>query len=121
MSPDTAASSAGPSIWLAGVANDGTKYNWVLYRIPATATSIVDGTSVGISGKSTDGPDLRYYAPCSTGPGDKVYTFTLYALSGPPSFATPASQIDGPALEAAVSGFTLATRTISFVYARAGM
>jgi PKD repeat protein len=109
------------ALTLTTLANDGTKYNWVLYRIPATASAIVDGTSVGVSGKSTDGSDPRYYAPCSTGPGDKVYTFTLRALSGSTSFSVPASQVDGPALEAAASGLTLASRSISFVYARQGM
>lgn len=109
------------ALTLTTAALDGTKYNWVLYRIPASVSSVVDGTSVGVSGVSTDGPDLRYYAPCSTGPGDKVYTFTLHALSGSPSFSVPATQVDGPVLEAALSGLTLARRTISFVYARPGM
>jgi phosphatidylethanolamine-binding protein (PEBP) family uncharacterized protein len=108
------------ALTLTTLASDGTKYNWVLYRIPASATGLVDGTSVGISGRSTDGPDLRYYAPCSTGPGDKTYVFTLYALSGSPTFSVPASQVDGPALEVAVAPLTLASRTISFVYARQG-
>jgi PKD repeat protein len=109
------------ALTLTTVALDGTKYNWVLYRIPAVTNSIVDGTSVGISGKSTDGSDLRYYAPCSTGPGDKTYVFTLYALSGSPSFSVPAAQVDGPALEAAISGMTLGSQQLSFVYARQGL
>lgn len=109
------------ALTLTTLAADGTKYNWVLYGIPASATEITDATSVGTSGKSTDGPDLRYYAPCSTGPGDKTYIFTLYALSAAPTFSVPAAQVDGPALEAAVAPLTLGSRTISFVYARTGL
>jgi phosphatidylethanolamine-binding protein (PEBP) family uncharacterized protein len=109
------------ALTLTTVALDGIKYNWVLYGIPASAAGLAQGsTGVGTAGKSTDGPELRYYAPCSTGPGDKTYTFTLYALSGSPSFPVPAAQVDGPALEAAISGLTLGSKQLSFVYARQG-
>lgn len=107
------------ALTLRTLANDGTRYNWVLHGIPAGVSSLLEGGGgVGIAGKSTDGPELRYYAPCSSGPGDKTYTFTLHALSAAPSFAVPLDQVDGPALEAAISGRTLASRSLSFVYAR---
>jgi phosphatidylethanolamine-binding protein (PEBP) family uncharacterized protein len=110
------------ALTLTTIALDGTKYNWVLYGIPGSVTSLAQGTSgVGVAGRSTDGTELRYYSPCSTGPGDKTYTFTLYALSGSPTFSVPASQVDGAALEAAISGLTLASRTVAFTYARTGM
>lgn len=110
------------ALTLTTVALDGTKYNWVLYGIPTGADGLAQGsTGVGTAGKSTDGSELRYYAPCSTGPGDKIYTFTLYALSGAPSFKVPATQVDGPALEAAVSGLTVGRTQLSFVYARQGL
>ncbi|HET8725089.1 MAG TPA: hypothetical protein VFM53_12905, partial [Anaeromyxobacteraceae bacterium] len=109
------------ALTLTTVALDGTKYNWVLYGVPASASGLAPGsTGVGIAGKSTDGPELRFYAPCSAGPGDKTYVFTLYALSGSPSFGVPAASIDGPALEAAISGLTLGSAQLSFVYARQG-
>jgi phosphatidylethanolamine-binding protein (PEBP) family uncharacterized protein len=109
------------ALTLTTIALDGTKYNWVLYGIPAGVTTLAQGTTgVGIAGKSTDGPELRYYSPCSTGPGDKTYTFTLHALSGSPTLSVPATQVDGPALEAAISGLTLASRTVSFTYSRTG-
>ncbi|MFO1413889.1 MAG: hypothetical protein U1F10_08280 [Burkholderiales bacterium] len=106
------------ALTLTTVALDGTRYNWVLYGIPAGTGSLAQATTVGTAGKSTDGPDLRYYAPCSTGPGDKVYTFTLYALSRAPTFSVPAAQVDGPALEAAIAGITLGRTQLSFTYAR---
>ena len=53
-------------------------------------------------GQNFQGKSLGYTPPCSQGPGDKIYTFTIYALSTSldlqPSAATEA------ALEAAVVG-----------------
>jgi hypothetical protein len=85
-------------------------------------TSLAQATSgVGVAGVSTDGPELRYYPPCSTGPGDKTYTFTLYALSGVPTFAVPESQVDGDILSAAVAPLTIASRELNVTYARSGL
>ncbi len=99
---------------------DGTKYNWVLFGIPGAVTSLAEATSgVGTAGQSTDGPELRYYAPCSSGPGDKVYAFTLYALSGSPSFAA-GTAVTGPVLTSAIAPLVLGTRQMSVTYARVG-
>ena len=100
------------------VALDGTKYNWVLFHIPASATALTSGTTVGTAGVSTDGKDLRYYPPCSTGPGLKTYTFTLYALSAAPTFSVPESQVTGPILETAIAARTLASRQLTVSYTR---
>jgi phosphatidylethanolamine-binding protein (PEBP) family uncharacterized protein len=112
------AGTAGYALTLTTVALDGVKYNWVLYGIPAGVTSLAEATTVGTAGVSTDGPELRYYAPCSTGPGDKVYTFTLYALSAPPAAS---GALDGPALATAIAPLVLGTRQLGVVYARAGL
>jgi phosphatidylethanolamine-binding protein (PEBP) family uncharacterized protein len=103
------------------VALDGTKWNWVLYHIPGTATSLAEGTSVGTAGASTDGPDLRYYPPCSSGPGAKTYTFTLYALSAAPTFPVPAAQVTGELLASTIAPLTLASRQMSVAYTRTGL
>jgi phosphatidylethanolamine-binding protein (PEBP) family uncharacterized protein len=113
--------SAGTSelaLTLTTIALDGTKYNWVLFHIPASTTSLSSGTTVGTAGVSTDGPELRYYPPCSTGPGLKTYTFTLYALSAAPTFSVPESKVTGPVLEAAIAPLTLASRQLSVSYTR---
>jgi phosphatidylethanolamine-binding protein (PEBP) family uncharacterized protein len=102
------------------IALDGTKYNWVLFHIPASVTSLATGTTVGTAGVSTDGPDLRYYPPCSSGPGAKTYTFTLYALSGTPSFPVPESQVTGPILGNAIAPLILASRQVNVSYTRVG-
>jgi phosphatidylethanolamine-binding protein (PEBP) family uncharacterized protein len=102
------------------IALDGTKYNWVLFHIPGSVTSLAVDTNVGTAGVSTDGPELRYYPPCSSGPGAKTYTFTLYALSGAPTFSVPESQVTGPILTNAIAPLTLASRQMNVSYTRVG-
>ncbi len=101
------------------IALDGTKWNWVLFHIPGNVTSLEAGTDLGTAGVSTDGPELRYYPPCSSGPGAKTYSFTLYALSGTPSFSVPESQVDGVTLTAAIGSLTIASRQLNVSYTRA--
>ena len=101
---------------LTTVAVDGTRYNWVLYGIPGDATSLAANTAVGTCGLTSDGADLRYYAPCPGGPGMKTYTFTLYALSASPEFSVSPDQIDGQALTDAIVSITLASAAIDVDY-----
>jgi phosphatidylethanolamine-binding protein (PEBP) family uncharacterized protein len=104
------------------IALDGTKWNWVLFHIPGSVTSLAPASAgVGTAGVSTDGPELRYYPPCSTGPGAKTYTFTLYALSAAPTFAVPESQVDGEILTGAIGSLTIASRQVNVTYARSGL
>lgn len=101
------------------LANDGMKWNWVLHGIPAGATSLAESTSgVGTFGLTSDGPELRYYPPCSQGPGAKTYTFTLYALSAAPVFAVPAAQVSGPVVTSAIAGLVLDSSRVSVSYTR---
>ena len=100
------------------IALDGTKYNWVLFHIPVGTTSLLTGTTVGTAGVSTDGSDLRYYPPCSSGPGLKNYTFTLYALSAVPTFSVPESQVGGQALLSAIAPLILSSRLLNVGYTR---
>jgi phosphatidylethanolamine-binding protein (PEBP) family uncharacterized protein len=99
---------------------DGTtKWNWVLYRIPATAGGLAKNTSgVGVLGVGSDGPTATYQPPCSQGPGAKVYVFTIYALSGAPTLTGSASQVTGAALTAAIAPITLGSASLSLSYSR---
>ena len=100
---------------------DGTtKWNWVLYGIPGSTTSLAkNSVGVGTVGTGNHGTIMTYDPPCSVGPGDKVYTFTLYALSGPPSLPGDASKVTGPVLTDAISSVTLGKATLDLTYARA--
>lgn len=98
---------------------DGTTlWNWVLYGIPATATGLDKSTSgVGTAGMSSHAV-LGYAPPMSKGPGLKVYTFTLYALSASPSLPSDPTQVTGEVLTEAISSVTLASTSLSFGYTR---
>lgn len=123
------------ALLMSTVANDAgatvTKYNWVLYDIPAAARTIAERntivtsgntgvTQVGIVGLSSDGPQLAYSPPCSAaGSGRRTYTFTLYALSAAPVFTfnrVPGAGGDGANLAAALPNITLARSPISAAY-----
>ncbi len=99
---------------------DGTtKWNWVLYSIPATATSLAKDTFlVGTLGVGSDGPGTVYDPPCSQGPGAKVYTYTVYALSSSPIFTVPATQVTGQTLKNAIAGITLGSASLNLTYSR---
>ena len=99
---------------------DGTtKWNWVLYGIPSTTASLVkDSYGVGTLGVGSDGPALAYNPPCSQGPGAKVYTFTMYALSASPTVSATANQVTGQALTTAIASLTLASASFNVTATR---
>ncbi len=87
---------------------DGTtKWNWVLYGISGATTSLLrDSFLVGKMGVGSDGPGTVYNPPCSQGPGAKLYTYTVYALSASPVFSVPTNQVTGQMVTDAISGIT---------------
>src|SRR5690349_23974057 len=55
---------------------------WVLYDIPGEVTSLVRNRSgIGKLGNNRVNSETKYAPPCSKGPGEKIYTYTVYALS----------------------------------------
>jgi phosphatidylethanolamine-binding protein (PEBP) family uncharacterized protein len=96
-----------------------TKWNWVLYGIPANETGLAENTSgVGIGGASSHGNAMGYQPPASQGPGPKVYTFTVYALSASPELPGPADQVTGDVLTRAIAPITLGSASLSLSYTR---
>jgi len=92
------------------------KYDWVLYDIDATVTSLAeDSFLVGTLGQGDDGPGAIYDPPCSQGPGAKTYTFTLYALSAAPTVTAP---VTGETLATTIASTTLGTAALSVTYSR---
>ena len=95
-----------------------TDWSWVLYGIPATTTSLAKNTSgvgtLGVSHRSA----RAYEPPCSQGPGAKLYTFTLYALSASPQLPDAADQVTGDVLTKAISSFSLASASLNLSYTR---
>ena len=92
---------------------------WVLYDIPASVTSLDKNTvGVGTLGINSLNDRQGYSPPCSKGPGDKLYTYTVYALSAQPQLSVPASQVSCPVLLDAIKNITIASAELHVVYAR---
>jgi phosphatidylethanolamine-binding protein (PEBP) family uncharacterized protein len=95
------------------------KWYWVLYDIPADVTSLPKNTTgIGVLGTNSVNDQVGYEPPCSQGPGDKTYTYTVYALSAQPQLSVPASEVDRATLLAAIQDITLASAELNVVYAR---
>ncbi len=108
------------AILMTTLPGDGTtKWNWVNYHVPANITSLAqDSFLVGTLGIGSDGPGQVYNPPCSQGPGAKLYTWTIYALSGSPTFAVPAAQVTGQMVTDAISALKLGSATLNLSYSR---
>ncbi len=99
---------------------DGSsKWNWLLYNIPANAAGLaMNTTGVGTLGAADDGAGNAYAPPCSQGPDAKIYTFTVYALAEPLSFTIPANLIKGQVVTDAAERVKLAAATLSLSVTR---
>ncbi|MCX6700765.1 MAG: PEGA domain-containing protein [Methanomicrobiales archaeon] len=96
-----------------------TRWNWVLYGIPGSVTSLAkDSSGVGTLGTGSHGTIMNYDPPCPQGPGEKVYTFTLYALSGSPMLPGNTAEVTGPVLTDAISSLTIGKASLNLSYAR---
>jgi len=92
---------------------------WVLYNIPADVTSLSKNSSnIGNLGTNSVNGQLEYAPPCSKGPGDKEYFYTLYALSSQPQLDVSSEKVDRAALLRAMESITLASTELKVVYAR---
>jgi phosphatidylethanolamine-binding protein (PEBP) family uncharacterized protein len=94
---------------------DGTtKWNWVLYGIPGATRALTKDTfGLGTVGVGSDGPSNAYNPPCSQGPGAKLYTYTVYALSGSPAISVAPSKVTGQVIADAITSLTLGTASIA--------
>ena len=87
-----------------------------VYNIPGSVHSLAAANlSAGTPGLSFKGK-LGYEPPCSQGPGAKIYTLTVYGLSGPLSLAQ-GSATKSAILEA-IKGKLLTSGILSFTYTR---
>ncbi|MFN8399512.1 MAG: YbhB/YbcL family Raf kinase inhibitor-like protein [Anaerolineales bacterium] len=92
---------------------------WVLYNIPANVTSLEKNTSgIGTLGNNSVNGETQYAPPCSKGPGEKLYTYTVYALSAEPTLSVPASEVSRDVLLDAIKDITLASATLNVTYTR---
>ena len=101
------------------IAPETTHWYWVLYNIPADITNLPKNvTDIGILGNNINNGLAEYSPPCSKGPGDKTYIYTVFALSAQPNLSVPASEVDRATLLAAIKNITLASAELGVIYAR---
>lgn len=70
-------------MWSHHVGYTCDRYEWVVYDIPTSFTSIKAGNpnAIGTMGGTYPGsPKFTYSPPCANGDGNKTYEFTIYAL-----------------------------------------
>jgi phosphatidylethanolamine-binding protein (PEBP) family uncharacterized protein len=92
-------------------------FYFTVFNIPATATSISSGAkNIGTIGRNFKDNQPGYSPPCSQGPGAKIYTITVYALSSELTLAAQDATED--ALTKAMSGKVLASGLVSATYSR---
>lgn len=92
---------------------------WILYGIPATVTSLAkNSTEIGVLGTNSQDGKVAYAPPCSKGPGPKIYTYTVYALSAEPTISVAADQVNRETLLAAIQDITLASAALNVIYTR---
>ncbi len=102
--------------------DEGAHWYWILYNLPADLTSLSKNVSgVGTLGNNINNGLAEYSPPCSQGPGDKEYIYTVYALSDAPQISLPAEQVTRDVMLAAIENITLASEELHVVYARQGM
>ena len=99
-----------------------THWYWVLYDIAPTvdhldAAAVPSGVKVGTNSVNAN---TEYAPPCSKGPGAKVYTFTVYALSAVPDLPDP-TLVTRDVMLAAIRGTVLAAAHIDVTYDRTGL
>ncbi|MEZ4643842.1 MAG: YbhB/YbcL family Raf kinase inhibitor-like protein [Chloroflexota bacterium] len=100
---------------------DDSHWYWVLYDIPANVTGLAKNSAgVGTLGSNSVNGEAAYAPPCSKGPGEKMYTYTVYALSAQPQFSVPASGVSRSVLLDAIQDITLASAELNVTYARSG-
>ncbi|MEI7556443.1 YbhB/YbcL family Raf kinase inhibitor-like protein [Candidatus Chlorohelix sp.] len=92
---------------------------WTLYNIPANVNSLERNVrGIGTLGNNSVNKKTEYSPPCSKGPGMKVYTYTIYALSDSPKLTVPPAQVNRDTLLEAIKNNTLASATLNVSYSR---
>jgi phosphatidylethanolamine-binding protein (PEBP) family uncharacterized protein len=92
---------------------------WIVYDIPSAVTSLPKNShGIGTLGSNSVNSRTEYAPPCSKGPGPKVYTYTVYALSASPQFSVPASEVNRGVFLEAIQDITLASAELRVTYTR---
>jgi len=96
----------------AGETESSIHYEWVLYNVPVELLRISSMTNQGQLGVNFQNRSA-YAPPCSQGPGEKVYTFTMYAHA-----EKIFTNNDSKALQTQAKSQALSTASQNYTYAR---
>jgi phosphatidylethanolamine-binding protein (PEBP) family uncharacterized protein len=105
----------------AGAEQRPFKYWWILYNIPASASSVAPGETAGgtLGTNIARGePALGYSPPCPQGGGTDIpVSFTLFAVSDELEFVNPID-VTWEALQTAIEGKLLGSKTLNATFDR---
>lgn len=91
----------------------------VVYDIDSTIMNIAEGTqTIGLWGINTVNGTATYTPPCSQGPGEKMYTISVHALSSAKLFSSTPSKVTMDNLLTAMDGKILASTKLNLSYSR---
>ncbi|RBW46434.1 PEBP family protein [Psychromonas sp. B3M02] len=102
-------------------APEGIHWYLTLYNLAVNITHLDSGFSFnkeqGQQGTNSVNQQTEYAPPCSKGPGEKAYIFTVYALSEKVSLLNN-TQVDRATLLTAIENVTLASANMKVTYQR---
>ena len=99
---------------------EALRWYWSLYNIPAKISGITANNKaqqVGTLGGNVVNDKNEYAPPCSKGPGQKNYTFHLYALSKPLAL-TSTDRISEATLRKSMNGLVLGSDSLTVSFER---
>jgi gluconolactonase len=101
------------------VSPEDVHWYWILYNIPANVTGLSKNSKgIGTLGTNSVNGRTEYAPPCSKGPGEKSYSYTVYALSAEPKISVPAKGVNRAVVLEAIKDITITSATLNVVYAR---
>jgi len=100
-------------------APEGIHCYWIVYNIPENVSSLLENeTGIGSFGANTVNGKNEYAPPCSQGPGEKAYTYTLYALSEELEITVPSAKVDFEFVLEEMEDIIISTASMIVLYSR---
>lgn len=96
---------------------DGVYSYWNMYNFDASNVQVKSDQVLGEMGTNNLNDLNEYSPPCSQRPGDKNYTYTIYALSDAVTLNTQ-SKVDRNTLLAAIKNIALGSAEMNVSYVR---
>jgi phosphatidylethanolamine-binding protein (PEBP) family uncharacterized protein len=92
---------------------------WVLYDIyPEIYSLVKNAKGIGTLGNNSVNRRTEYAPPCSKGPGLKLYTYTIYALSAPAQVNVPPAAVSRDVLLSAIKDLTIGRAMLNVYFER---